>query len=85
MSFILRILFACLVVGLLLSWFNVDPKTVLTDAWAAVKSVWRLAGDVGGWAVPYVLTGAIIVIPVVALATLWRAMKGRGFHRTNRD
>jgi hypothetical protein len=68
----LRILVACLVVGLLLSFFAVDPRSLLTGGWEAAVEAGRLALEAAAWAVPYVLLGATVVVPVAVLVALLR-------------
>lgn len=77
MRFIIRVLIACLLVGLFLSWFAIDPKNILRDSWAAIQDIGDFAVDFGEWALPYILTGAVIVIPIVALTTGLRVLRGR--------
>jgi len=77
MRFLVKVLIACLLVGLLLSWFAIDPRTILVDAWGAIGDIAALTADAAGWALPYVLTGAVIVVPIVALASLLRLLKTR--------
>ncbi|MCU0893765.1 MAG: DUF6460 domain-containing protein [Rhodospirillales bacterium] len=68
LSTALKVAFACLVVGLVLSAFGIDP-------WQLYGRFGDLAGDAAaavagfiGWAWPYVVVGAVIVVP------LWLAM-----------
>lgn len=68
----LRLLVACLVVGLLLSFFAVDPRGLLTGGWEAAVEAGRLALAAAGWAVPYVLLGATVVVPVAVVVALLR-------------
>lgn len=76
----LRLLLACLVVGLLLSFFAVDPRSLLTGGWDAALEAGRVALSAAGWAVPYVLLGATVVVPIAVVVALLRL-----FGRRRRD
>ncbi|ACI98560.1 hypothetical protein [Rhodospirillum centenum] len=77
MRFVVNVLVACLVVGLLLTWLGIDPVALLNGAWAAVQDAPRAIADAAGWAVPYILTGAIVVVPVAAVALVLRLIRQR--------
>lgn len=75
---IVKIVLACFVVGYAISVFDIDPARIVTDTWHTVVEVARLAGGVMEWALPYILIGAVIVLPVAAVAALLRWTRGRG-------
>ncbi len=77
LSFILRILVISLVVGLALSWLGIDPKAILRGSWDAILAAPRAVGDAIAWTVPYILTGAVVVVPVAAAILLLRVLGGR--------
>lgn len=75
---IVKIVLLCFVVGYAISVFDIDPARILTDTWNTVVEVTRLAGGVLEWALPYILVGAVVVLPIAAVAALLRWTRGRG-------
>jgi hypothetical protein len=76
-GYVLRVLVLCLVVGLLLAFFGISPASIIHDTWRTLGRIADLVGDVGHWALPYILTGAVIVIPIIVIGAVLRIMKGR--------
>lgn len=77
LRWVLKIVLWCLVVGVVLSALGVTAG----DFWA---SLWRVAQDVYHWGVAtfgglwdYILVGAAVVVPVVALRAAWRLIASR--------
>lgn len=64
---VLKILLACFVVGLVLSFFGINPMNIWRDFGGVVRDAWEFVIRNGERAVKYVLLGAVIVIPVVAI------------------
>ena len=78
MGFVLRVLGVCLIVGLALSFLGIDPVEMIRDTPRAIARVFGVGVDAVMWAVPYVLTGAVIVVPVAALILVRRGFRKRG-------
>jgi hypothetical protein len=57
----------CLLVGLLLTHLGIAARGILTDTWHTILSVDRLVGYLVEWAVPYILLGAVVVVPLVLI------------------
>ena len=74
---IVYLLFLCLVVGVVVSIFDIDPRRILHNTWDAVRDIGRLLRIAIDWAVPYILTGAVIVVPIAAIAFLLRRLRKR--------
>jgi succinate dehydrogenase hydrophobic anchor subunit len=72
---LIGLLVLCLLVGLLLTHLGIAARGILTDTWRTVLAVFRLAGDIIWWAVPYILLGAVVVVPVSLVALI--ARRGR--------
>ena len=81
---LLKLLLASLVVGLVLTWLDVEPTDLVARSRAAL--VWAFAqiravtddlvgsaGDVVG----YVLVGAVVVVPIWLLSVAWKAFRRR--------
>lgn len=76
---LLRLLFLCVLVGLLLAAFNVDPRRLwvdffgtLVESWASIVSA---VIDSAGHAVEYLLLGAVLVVPIWLLMRVLGAMR----------
>ena len=68
---LLRLFFYSLIVGLVLSAFNISPESLLGRIGGTVERIFDIAVGAVEWAVPFVLIGAVVVVPiwlVVALA-----------------
>ena len=75
MSWIVRILVLSLIVGLVLSFFDIDPVGILNNTWDTILAVAALFGGIAEWALPYVLVGAVVVVPLALIAALLRYLR----------
>jgi succinate dehydrogenase hydrophobic anchor subunit len=66
------VLVLCLLVGLLLTHLGIAARGILTDTLHTIVSVGRLVGEVVMWAVPYILLGAVVVLPLLVFGYLVR-------------
>ena len=72
-STVLKLALACFVVGLVLHFFDIDPIRLMRNLPDTVYAVFEL---LLGWirsAVPYIMLGAIVVIPIWLIRVLLRA------------
>ena len=76
-STIVKSIIACLPVGLVLSTLNVDPRNILASGHATFEWLIEVGGEFFAWAVTYILTGAIVVIPIWVIMYLLRTAKSR--------
>ena len=67
---ILKLLLLCLVVGLVLSFFNITPQHIVTDTLRTLREIYDLIFGAVHWAVPYILLGAVVVIPVAVISVM---------------
>ena len=74
---IVKLIIACLLVGLVLSTLNIDPRNILESGQDAIEWLIEVGGEFFGWAVTYILIGAIVVIPIWLIMYLMRAARGR--------
>lgn len=78
---ILRIVLLCVVVGLILAAFRVDPRRLWVDFFGTVVDAWRefveISADLVGWGLDYFLLGAILVIPIWLVIHTVNAMRRR--------
>jgi hypothetical protein len=77
MGWVFRIIVLCLIVGLLLSFLSIDPVGMLNDTWRTVLSIGALLGGVIDWALPYILLGAVVVVPIAVVAAVLRLLRHR--------
>ena len=63
-STIVRILLLCLVVGLVISVFGISPEGILSLLGTTAERIFLTVAGVVQWAVPYMLIGAVVVIPI---------------------
>ncbi|WP_286192029.1 DUF6460 domain-containing protein [Roseomonas genomospecies 6] len=77
MGWVVKTLLLCFVVGLVLSFLDIDPANILTNSWSTIQEIARLAADLFHWALPYILIGAVIVVPLSILAAVMRWTRTR--------
>lgn len=76
-STVVKLALACFLVGLLLNFFDIDPVNLMKNLPDTVYAVFDL---LLGWirrAVPYIMLGAIVVIPIWLIRVLLRAARNR--------
>ena len=61
---IIKIVLFSFVIGLLLSFFDVDPAQLLRNFGATAEQIFKIVADIIEWGVKYVLLGAVVVIPI---------------------
>lgn len=74
---LLRLFFFSLVVGLVLSALNVSPESVLGAIGGTVESIFLVVVEGVEWAVPFVLIGAIVVLPIWLVLSALRFVRRR--------
>jgi ABC-type uncharacterized transport system permease subunit len=72
---ILKLLLLCLVVGLVLTFFDITPQHIFSDTLRTIGQVWDLVERLLRWAVPYIMMGAIVVVPIVVISQVLRARR----------
>jgi|TARA_R110002096_G_scaffold415163_1_gene616712 uncharacterized protein DUF6460 len=63
-SLVWKLVIASLCVGLVLSFFDIDPVALIEDVPETLGRILEVILDVVNWAGKYILLGAIIVIPI---------------------
>jgi len=71
----IRIIVICLLVGLFLSWLDIQTLTTLKALSEFFHRIVDLVVKAVDWGLPYVLMGAIIVVPVVLIRFALRFLK----------
>ena len=62
-----KLIIASLCVGLLLSFFNIDPIELINNVPETLGRILEAILDVINWAGKYVILGAIIVLPIYVI------------------
>lgn len=73
---LLKVLFASLLVGIALSAFNITPDRVLQDFGMTPQQVMDYSRRAIRWAVPHVILGALITVPIWLIMFLLRPPRG---------
>lgn len=74
---LLRLFFYSLVLGLVLSALNISPEAMLGAIGGTAESIFQVVVDAVEWAVPFVLIGAVVVIPIWLIMAALRYIRRR--------
>ncbi len=74
---VIRLVVLSLVVGAALSLFNITPQGLLQGLGGTAEQILGVAVGAIEWAVPFVLIGAVVVVPIWAILKLMRIARGR--------
>jgi hypothetical protein len=77
-STIIKIVIWSLIIGLALSLAGVTPETLLSGLGSTVQRIFSVFVDMFRWAVPYIILGAVVVIPIWAVVFVWRLFRRKG-------
>jgi hypothetical protein len=77
MSRVVGLVLLCLVVGLILATLHITPLGLVTETWATIRHAINLFLEVASWAIPYILLGAVVVVPIVVLSVVLRGARRR--------
>jgi Na+/H+-dicarboxylate symporter len=69
---ILGLLLLCFIVGVVLAFLGTTPATLFRDLWGALLGAWGTVVDVFAWAMPYIVLGAMVVVPIAVVSWLLR-------------
>ncbi|MBL4692068.1 MAG: hypothetical protein JKY92_01920 [Magnetovibrio sp.] len=72
---VVKLIIWCLVIGLALSFFNATPEDVYAWAGEAGRSVFEWALNFGQKIGPYILMGALLVLPIWGVSYVLKLMK----------
>lgn len=71
----IKIALWCFFIGLILVFFGLDPLELWIWLGEAAQGLFDLAIDFAGWIGPFMLIGAVIVLPIAAIRWLMRRAK----------
>lgn len=72
---LLRLFFYSLIIGLALSALNISPESMLGAIGGTVESIFLVVVDAVEWAVPFVLIGAVVVLPIWLVVAAYRFIR----------
>jgi hypothetical protein len=73
----LRLFILSLIIGLVLSVFDIRPESLLGAVGGTVESIFNVVADTVEWAVQFVLIGAVVVIPIWLILSAIRIARRR--------
>ena len=74
---VVKLLVVSLLVGMMLAFFDMKPEELLASLGDTVKSIFQVLVSFVEWMVPYVLLGAVVVIPIWVIMLVWRYFRSK--------
>lgn len=78
---VLKLIVVSLLIGMVLAFFDAKPEELLASLGETVQSIFRVLVSLVEWMVPYILLGAVVVIPIWVIMLVWRMVRDK----TSRD
>ncbi|HEY4136672.1 MAG TPA: DUF6460 domain-containing protein [Alphaproteobacteria bacterium] len=77
LSTVFKLLLVSLIVGLVMHWLGVTPRSLIANFGATVENLFGTLARFIAWAIDYILIGAVIVVPVWLIVFLLDRAKGK--------
>jgi len=74
---VVKFILVCFVVGWVLKFVAIRPIEIWHWVQRTAQHFGQLALDIGQWALPYIIVGAGVVVPVLLIRAVYRYLKGR--------
>lgn len=74
---VVKLLVVSLLVGMMLAFFDMKPEELLASLGDTVKSIFQVLVSLVEWMVPYVLLGAVVVIPIWVIMLVWKYFRSK--------
>ncbi len=74
---VLKVVVWSLIIGMLLATFDIDPQALLEGLGGTVQNIFGVVAGFVEWTVPYILLGAVVVIPLWLIRTVYRIVTGK--------
>lgn len=74
---LIKLVLFSFVIGLLLSFFEIDPAELLKNFGATAEKIFEIVADIIEWGVKYVLLGAVVVVPIWLVFFLLGRLRGK--------
>ena len=76
-STVVKLFVVSLLVGMAMSFFDLSPRALLERLGGTAQEIFEIGVGAVEWAVPYVLLGAVVVVPIWIVVRLLKALRGR--------
>jgi len=74
---VVKLLVASLAVGIVMRWLNITPRSLIAHFGETIGRAFDKMGDFAGWAVDYVIVGAVVVVPIWLAVFLLGRFRGK--------
>ena len=81
---VIKVVVWSLVIGLLLAAFDIKPQLLLEGLGETVQSIFDLVAGFIEWTLPYIMLGAVVVIPIWLIVTVVRIAREKTGSNRNR-
>ncbi len=76
-STIVKLAVISLLLGMVISFFNVSPRGILQMLGTTVQDIMATLLSIFEWAFSYILVGAVVVVPIWLIVVAWRTVRGK--------
>jgi len=76
-STVIKILVVSLLVGWGLTVFDITPQSLMANLGETIQDIFKVFVSMFSWSVPYILLGAVVVVPIWVVMKLWAYVKER--------
>lgn len=76
-SVVIKLFVLSLLVGLAMSFLEIRPETLLADLGGTAVRIFNVLVDAVKWAVPYVMVGAVVVVPLWLVTAAVKLLRRR--------
>ncbi len=76
-STIVKLAVISLVLGIVISFFNVSPRRILELLGTTAEDIMATLLSIFEWAFSYILVGAAVVVPIWLIVVAWRTVRAR--------
>jgi len=74
---LIKLLVMSFIIGILLSFFNIDPSELLKNLGGTVQKIFAALSGIVEWGIKYVLLGAVVVVPIWLIFFVIGKARGR--------
>ena len=76
-STIVKLTVISLLLGIVISFFDVSPRRILELLGTTVQDIMATLLSIFEWAFSYILVGAVVVVPIWLIVVAWRTVRGK--------
>ena len=74
---LIKVMLASFVLGVLLAFFNIEPKELLENFGETIQSIFEIVARIVEWVVKYILLGVVVVVPIWLIFILIGKARGK--------